>query len=67
MRSVDEREPDMSLTFPGRRGEAVDEPVQFLDVEVDVRGPRIEPATERLSAALLVAKEAVEAALAEAV
>ncbi len=66
MTSVDEREPDISLTFPARRGETVEEPVQFLDVEVLVRGPRREPTTERLSA-LLVAKEAVEVALAGAV
>lgn len=66
MTSVDEREPDMSLTFPGLRGEVVEEPVQFLEVEVLVRGPRRDGATERLSA-LLVAKEAEDVALAGAV
>ncbi len=61
MRSVDEREPVMSVALPLRLGDVCEEAAQFLEVEELVRGARIEPATERLSADL-VAKEAVEAA-----
>lgn len=61
MKSAEVREPAMSLTLPFRRGDVAEEPGQFLDVEALVRGARIEPATERLSA-VWVAKVVVDAA-----
>ena len=51
----------MSLALPLRLEEAAEEAAQGVVVEELFRGPRIEPATERLSVAL-VAKEAVDAA-----
>ena len=59
--SVDVRELAMSLALPFRLVCLVEEPAQFLDVEVLARGPRIEPMTERLSVAF-EEKEAVETA-----
>ena len=61
MKSDDVREAAMSLALPFRREDVAKEPAQFLVVEVLVREARIEPETERLSAAL-DAKEEVEAA-----
>ena len=64
--SVDVRGLLMSLTLPFRLECVLEEPAQFLDVEVLGLGPRIEPTTERLPGALesvafkLEAKEAVE-------
>lgn len=59
--SVDVRELAMSLALPFRLVCLVEEPAQFLDVEVLVlgRGPRIEPAMDGLSG-VLEEKEAVE-------
>ena len=67
MRSVEVREEAMSLALPLRLGVGgADELGQFLEVDELFRGARIEPAMERLSAAL-VANEAVDAAREEEV
>lgn len=62
--SVDVRGLLMTLALPFRLECVLEEPAQFLDVEVLGLGPRIEPTMERLSAAFesaaLEVKEAVE-------
>lgn len=60
MRSVDVRGVVMSLTLPLRLEDGVDGG-RWWEVEVLGRGPRMEPVTERLSAAF-VTREALEAA-----